>query len=382
MKGNLYSILAVSLLSLALLVGVTSAQPPVITHCPVGEYDMIAAVESFESLLYGQEQNIMDFEELLHQYGDQLNGSQNATYLVSFEDLLVRQTDLHEDFSELLGNETNWNFTDPDDQTMFLASFGELLMREKDLYASFYSLLNDTWCDQDFKNASVPCGIVAQAEFLWSFEDLLHRQASLIRDYNNLTKNLDPEVPINDTIDAINTSEGLIRYHSVLLEDFEDLLENPCTNLSSNVTPTGALEVSKTLVWAYDWQEGIYTITVKNTGTIDATGVTLNDTYPVANGTTALLEIYAPPPGWVDHTAYGLFTIGNLPAGNTAQVFLTLEFPKSMELGPFNNSICVTSDQGFDSCSYSNDTRTNLPVLAPRPSTAQGTKSSKVVNIK
>jgi len=200
------------------------------SYCPAGlaTYDKVNATESFEDLLKNQTVLLQDFEDFLKDSRFNFTGTENVTFLASFEELLRNQTTLHESFSDLLGNETQWDFSDPDDQVMFLTSFGELLMNETSLFESFEGLLIDTWCDADFKNETGPCGYNARWEFKYSYEDLLKRQVNLLKDYVYLLDNMDSAVDSADRQDLLSTLETLLKEQSNRLSGFETILKINC----------------------------------------------------------------------------------------------------------------------------------------------------------
>jgi hypothetical protein len=184
-----------------------------------------------EDLIKGQNTQISNFEALLHKYSSLFSGQNNSTFLASFEDLLRRQTVLHNNFSSLLGTGQTWNFTNAADQVTLLNSYGEMLYQEKSLYDSFYTLLSATWCNSSFQNSpNCPSVTNSQMEFLYSFEDLINRQDHLLTDYYNLTAGLNTSVSTADKIALVEQDENLIRWHSKVLSNLTSLITNACTN--------------------------------------------------------------------------------------------------------------------------------------------------------
>ena len=199
-------------------------------YCPPSGWSKINATAGFRDSIINQEILIEDFEDLLHKYGATFSGEENSTFLASFEDLLRRQTLLHQSFATLLGNRTHWNYTKPEEQVILLEAYGEMLAREKLLYASFYDLLDATWCRPDFIDSDGRCpGISTHMEFLYSFEDLLSRQEELLKYYYWLTEELNPDVPDENIIGSLSFFEDLLRLHSSALEKLEALIKKDCT---------------------------------------------------------------------------------------------------------------------------------------------------------
>jgi hypothetical protein len=198
--------------------------------CPPAEWNKTNATSSLEDLIHGQNAQISNFEALLHQYSSLFSGQNNSTLLASFEDLLRRQTVLHNYFSGVLGTGQTWNFTNAADQVTLLNSFGDMLYQEKSLYDSFYTLLSATWCNSAFQD-SPNCGSVtnSQMEFLYSFEDLISRQDHLLTDYYNLTTGLNTSVSTADKLALVEKDESLIRWHSKVLSNLTNLINNACT---------------------------------------------------------------------------------------------------------------------------------------------------------
>jgi hypothetical protein len=181
-------------------------------------------------LIISQEVLIENFEDLLHKYGATLSGKENSTFLASFEELLRRQALLHQSFASFLGNQTHWNYTEPEEQVSLLEAYGEMLARETILYSSFYDLLKATWCRPDFIESDSRCPASStHMEFLYSYEDLLGRQERLLRHYYWLTEELNSEVPDGNLIDFISFFEDLLRLHSAALESLEALIKGDCT---------------------------------------------------------------------------------------------------------------------------------------------------------
>ena len=224
---------------MAFLIAATcaSAQCPVpyTPYCPPGGHDAwnkTNATESLEDLIHGQNALISDFESLLHKYSGEFSGQNNSTFMASFEDLLRKQTELHNRFASILGTGTTWNssFNDPDTQALLLSSYGQMLCQEKQNYNSFLDLLNDTWCNKDFRDHS-SCSNVdnSQMEFLYSFDDLMARQDALLTNYYNLTYGLNPGVATEDKVILVELFENLTRLHSLKLSELIDLMNNSCT---------------------------------------------------------------------------------------------------------------------------------------------------------
>lgn len=199
-------------------------------YCPPYGWSKINATAGFKDSIISQEVLIEDFEDLLHKYSATFSGEENSTFLASFEELLRRQTLLHQSFASLLGNQTHWNYTEPKEQISFLQAYGEILAREKLLYASFYDLLDATWCRPDFIESEGRCpDISTHIEFLYSYEDLLSRQEKLLRHYYWLVDELNPDVPDEDIVDFVSFFEDLLRLHSSALEKLEALIKKDCT---------------------------------------------------------------------------------------------------------------------------------------------------------
>ncbi len=200
--------------------------------CPPDGWNKKIATVSLADLIKGQSVLIRDFEALLHKYSNQFSGQKNSTFLASFEDLLRRQTILHNSFASLLGAGQTWNFTKPADQVELLNRFGEMLYQEKALYNSFYTLLNATWCNPAFQNSpNCPC-MNSRIEFLYSFEDLVGRQNHLLTDYHNLTAGLNTSVSRADKVALVKQEGNLIQYHANVLSNLTKLIYSPCPHLS------------------------------------------------------------------------------------------------------------------------------------------------------
>lgn len=212
-----------------ILAACVSAQPPYTPYCPPADWNKTNSTESLEDLIHGQNALIADFEALLHQYSSEFSGQNNSTFMASFEDLLRKQTELHNSFSSILGSGSTWNFNDPDTQALLLNSYGEMLYEEKGLYNSFLDLLSETWCNTDFQNSPNCPGVETQMEFIYSFEDLMARQEALLVNYYNLTSGLDPAVATEDKVILVEQFENLTRWHSIKLSELIDLMNNPCT---------------------------------------------------------------------------------------------------------------------------------------------------------
>jgi hypothetical protein len=198
--------------------------------CPPAGWNKTNATTSLEDLIKGENVQIMDFEALLHKYSHQFSGQNNSSFLASFEDLLRRQTVLHNNFSSLLGTGQTWKFNNSSDQVELLNSFGGMLYQEKSLYDSFYTLLNATWCSSSFKNSpSCPSVGNSQKEFLYSYEDLVNRQDHLLTNYYNLTAGLNTSVSTTDKIALVKQDENLIWWHSKVISNLTRLINNSCT---------------------------------------------------------------------------------------------------------------------------------------------------------
>ncbi|VVB67683.1 Uncharacterised protein [uncultured archaeon] len=234
-----YAVLAIILVAFKFIEisACTIAQEPQLENftpfCPPDGWNKKNATTSLVDLIKGQNVLIRDFEALLHKYGSQFSGQKNSTFLASFEDLLRRQTVLHNSFASLLGTGQTWNFTKPADQVELLNRFGEMLYQEKALYNSFYTLLDATWCNPSFQNSPNYPGVTnSQIEFLHSFEDLVNRQNDLLTDYHNLTSGLNTSVSRADKVALVKQEGNLIQCHANVLFNLTKLIYSPCSHLS------------------------------------------------------------------------------------------------------------------------------------------------------
>jgi hypothetical protein len=107
-------------------------------YCPPNGWSKINAIAGFKESIISQEALIKDFEDLLHKYGATFSGEENSTFLASFEELLRRQALLHQSFASFLGDQSHWNYTEPEEQVSLLQAYREMLAKEKLLYASFF----------------------------------------------------------------------------------------------------------------------------------------------------------------------------------------------------------------------------------------------------
>jgi hypothetical protein len=197
--------------------------------CPPQGWSKINATEGFKESIMSQEALIEDFEHLLHKYGATFSGEENSTFLASFEELLRRQTLLHQSFASLLGDQSHWNYTEPEEQVGLLQAYGEMLAKEKLLYASFFDLLNATWCRTDFIESKGSCPEAnTHMEFLYSYEDLISRQEKLLIHYYWLANELNPDVSEQDIVNSIRFFEDLLRLHSAALANLEALIKKDC----------------------------------------------------------------------------------------------------------------------------------------------------------
>jgi hypothetical protein len=209
------------------------------------DYDRFEAAKSYEFLLQNQSRLLFGFEDLLHEVtqthvtGVTVN---NASFLLSFEQLLDQQGDLLDSFQSILYNQpgSNWYWDGsltmytPERQAAiridFLLSYEELLKKEAFLFSSFEDVLKKSWnygpADDQKK------------EFASSFEKLLHKEMRLYDSYVTLTQRLDlndstyyiptyvPASIKNPDGTSYNPAVGLrgLEWRIVFLGSFENML--------------------------------------------------------------------------------------------------------------------------------------------------------------
>lgn len=185
-------------------------------------------LQSFENLLVEQEGLLEDFEELIMMElpspwilpppgWEGLHESEFIILLDSFEDLLHKQCELINSFEDLL-YESEKNF-DIEKFSELLSSQESLTESQEKLLESFDMLLGYVFDDL------YDLDIDQKIYFLTSFEDLLKSQYELIKSFEDLLKIRLPEMSANQKNDFLESFERLLESQSGLIENFTNILD-------------------------------------------------------------------------------------------------------------------------------------------------------------
>ena len=177
-------------------------------------------------MIYKQQHLIQDFDTLLNQSYFQLGPTENATFIKSFQILLNNQSLLDKSFGDILGNQSNWNFTKNTTKVMFLGNYSGLIDYEMVIYRSYYNLMSISWCQTAFKSSD--SGYI-HAKLMRTFQDLLMAQNDLILHYGDLLVNMGNEVPVGQRRTALLEYSNLMASHADLLLNVKEKIQNPCT---------------------------------------------------------------------------------------------------------------------------------------------------------
>jgi uncharacterized repeat protein (TIGR01451 family) len=193
-------------------------------------YVYIDAAKSFDDLLGSQQDLLFSFEDLLHKYIDSGLAPEDsaATYefVTSFEQLLREQSKIESSLVDLLNNHeaTGWASTDPAVQNELLTRYEENIRKEAYLLSSFEFAIKQAiskyWTDPNVKYDTHTLTI--RQELSASFEDLLKRQVTMLREFGNLEQNLVTTDPVVKT-KFLASFEDLLRLQANLLLSFEDV---------------------------------------------------------------------------------------------------------------------------------------------------------------
>jgi hypothetical protein len=166
----------------------------------------------------------------LHKYIDsgQVPADSAATYefVTSFEQLLREQSKIESSLVDLLNNHaaTGWASTDPAVQNELLTRYEENIRKEAFLLSSFEFAIKQAiskyWTDPNVKYDTHTLTI--RQELSASFEDLLKRQVTTLREFGNLEQNLVTTDPVVKT-KFLASFEDLLRLQANLLLSFEDV---------------------------------------------------------------------------------------------------------------------------------------------------------------
>jgi uncharacterized repeat protein (TIGR01451 family) len=194
-------------------------------------YQYFDATKSFDDLLGSQQDLLFSFEDLLHKYIDsgQVPADSAATYefVTSFEQLLREQSKIESSLVDLLNNHeaTGWASTDPVIQNELLNRFETNLRKEAFLLSSFEFAIKQSitkyWSDTAIYDAHT---LTIRQELSASFEDLLKRQVTMLKEFENLEKNLVTTDPVVKT-KFLASFEDLLRLQANLLLSFEDVVK-------------------------------------------------------------------------------------------------------------------------------------------------------------
>jgi len=206
-------------------------RPPIVPPS-TAPYQYFDATKSFDDLLGSQQDLLFSFEDLLHKYIDsgRVPEDSDATYefITSFEQLLREQSKIESSLVDLLNNHeaTGWASTDSVIQNELLNRFETNLRKEAFLLASFEFAIKQSiakyWADPNVKYDAHTLTI--RQELAASFEDLLKRQVTMLREFENLEKNLVTSDPVVKT-KFLASFEDLLRLQANLLLSFEDIVK-------------------------------------------------------------------------------------------------------------------------------------------------------------
>ena len=152
-------------------------------------------VSSLESLLRNESVLTAKFGDLLNHTPTTIK--QKYDFMLSFEDLIRRQSMNLATFSEILN--VSWNQMNDDEQETFLCSFNDLIRRQFVLLSSFEYHINEDWG---------PFGPDDRIELLSSYEDLLRRQSNLIKSYEELYRTIHGGITIEENVDSTTVNSG------------------------------------------------------------------------------------------------------------------------------------------------------------------------------
>jgi hypothetical protein len=197
-------------------------------------YQYFDATKSFDDLLGSQQDLLFSFEDLLHKYIDSglVPKDSDATYefVTSFEQLLREQSKIESSLVDLLNNHeaTGWASTNSDVQNELLNRFETNLRKEAFLLSSFEFAIKQSiskyWTDPDPNVKYDAHTLTIRQELSASFEDLLKRQVTMLKEFENLEKNLVTTVPEVKT-KFLASFEDLLRLQANLLLSFEDVVK-------------------------------------------------------------------------------------------------------------------------------------------------------------
>ena len=231
--------------------GISPGPPTVIINCP----SHVCAKKSFEDLLKHHAERIKSFEDLLKSIPPD---ERTLEQLQSFENLLVEQEKLLEDFEELIMMELPALIPPPpglheSELIILLDSLEDLLHKQCELIKSFEDLLYESEKNFDIEKFSellssqenltesqekllesfemfleflyYDLDIDQKIYFLRSFEDLLKSQYELIKSFEDLLKIRLPEMSANQKNEFLESFERLLKSQSGLIENFANILD-------------------------------------------------------------------------------------------------------------------------------------------------------------